>query len=109
MTSLILPILLLLGLIPLVLALVRANELFCLRARGSRLRIVRGRIPQRLLDDIGDILRRPPVDDAVIRVVVEDRAPRVYVEGELSDAQRQQLRNTVSLWPVAKIRSAPKP
>jgi hypothetical protein len=109
MTSLIVPLLLLLGLIPLVLALLRANELFCLRARGERLRIVRGRIPQKLLDDIGDILRRPPVEDAVIRVVVEDRAPRVYVQGELSDAQRQQLRNTVSMWPVARIRSAPKP
>jgi hypothetical protein len=109
MSSLLLPLLLLLGLIPLVLALVRANELFCLRARGHRLRIVRGRIPQKLLDDIGDILRRPPVEDAEIRVVVEDRAPRVYVQGELSEAQRQQLRNTVSMWPVVKIRSAPKP
>ena len=109
MTSLLIPLLLLLGLIPLVLALVRANELFCLRARGERLRIVRGRIPQKLLADIGDILRRPPVNDAVIRVVVEDRAPRVYVEGDLSDAQRQQLRNTVSMWPVARIRSAPRP
>ncbi|HZF50620.1 MAG TPA: DUF3634 family protein [Polyangiaceae bacterium] len=109
MSSLLLPLLLLLGLIPLVLALVRANELFCLRARGDRLRIVRGRIPQKLLDDIGDILRRPPVEDAEIRVVVEDRAPRVYVQGELSEAQRQQLRNTVSMWPVVKIRSAPKP
>ena len=110
MSSLLLPLLLLLGLIPLVIALLRANELFCLRAEGERLTIVRGRIPQRLLDDMGDILRRPPpLTRVVIRVVVEDRAPRVYVEGELTEGQRQQLRNTVSTWPLARLRSAPKP
>jgi hypothetical protein len=110
MSSLILPLLLLLGLIPLVLALLRANELFCLRVREGRVRVVRGRIPPKLLTDIGDIVRRPaPIEEVVLRVVVEDRAPRVYVQGELSDAQRQQLRNVVSMWPVAKIRNAPKP
>lgn len=110
MSSLIIPLLLLLGLIPLVLALLRANELFCLRMREGRLRIVRGRLPQKLLNDISDILRRPaPADEVVVRVVIEDRAPRVYVQGELSDAQKQQLRNTVSMWPVVKIRNAPKP
>ncbi|MCK6589090.1 MAG: DUF3634 family protein [Polyangiaceae bacterium] len=110
MSSLILPLLLLVGLIPLVLALLRANELFCLRMRQGRLKIVRGRLPQRLLDDIDDILRRPaPAEEVTVRVVVEERAPRVYVEGELTDAQRQQLRNTVSMWPVPKIRNAPKP
>jgi|SRR5688572_23508500 hypothetical protein len=109
MSSLLIPLLLLLGLIPLVLVLMRANELFCLRARGERLTIVRGRIPQRLLDDIGDILRRPHVSDATIRAVVEDGAARLYVDGELTDAQRQQLRNTISTWPLARIRSAPKP
>jgi hypothetical protein len=110
MSSLILPLLLLLGLIPLVLALLRANELFCVRVREGRVRVVRGRIPPKLLTDIGDIVRRPaPIEEVVLRVVVEDRAPRVYVQGELSDAQRQQLRNVVSMWPVAKIRNAPKP
>jgi hypothetical protein len=109
MSSLLLPLLFLLGLIPLVLALVRANELFCLKAQGQRLKVVRGRIPQRLLDDIDDILRRPPsVTRATIRVVVEDGLPRVYVEGELTDGQRQQLKNVVSTWPVARIRSAPR-
>lgn len=110
MSSLLLPLLFLLGLIPLVLALLRANELFCLRARGERLTIVRGRVPQRLLDDIHDILRRtPPITQVVIRVVVEDAVPRVYVEGELTEGQRQQLKNVISAWPVARIRSAPRP
>lgn len=108
MSSLLLPLALLLLVIPLVLALVRANELFCLRVRGERTVIARGRIPQGLLDDINDILRRPPVDRATLRAVVEDGMPRFYVEGELTDAQRQQLRNILSRWPIAKIRNAPR-
>jgi hypothetical protein len=115
--SLVIPILLLLGLIPLVLALIRANELVCLRARGDRVAVVRGRIPPRLLTDISDILRRPrgqsatdvtDVTDVTLKIVVEDGRPRVYADGELSDAQRQQLRNVVGMWPLAKMRNAPK-
>ncbi len=106
--SLVIPLLLLLAAVPLVLALLRANELFCLRVRGKRVTVVRGRIPQRLLDDIGDVFAANPAE-ATLRVVLEDQRARVYAEGDLSDAVKQRLRNVVSLWPVAKIRNAPKP
>jgi hypothetical protein len=108
MVSLLIPALLLVIAVPLVLALVRANELFCLRVRGERIVIARGRIPQRLLDDIADVVQRGQ-RHATIRGVVEDRRVRVYVEGDLSPEERQRLRNTVSTWPVAKIRAAPRP
>jgi hypothetical protein len=107
--SLIIPLLLLALSIPLVLALLRANELFCLDVRGERVRIVRGRIPQGLLDEVIDIVTRPAVERATLRGVVEDGRPRMYVEGELSEAQRQRLRNVLSMWSVPKIRNAPKP
>lgn len=106
--SLLLSLALLLAAIPLILALVRANELFYVRVRGPRVRLVRGRAPQRLLDDIADVLRAEPVAQGAVRVVVEDRRPRVYVEGDVSVNQGQRLRNTVSLWPLAKIRAAPR-
>jgi hypothetical protein len=106
--SLLIPALLVLAAIPLVVALVRANELFCVVARGKAVRLVRGRVPQRLLDDMTDVLRAMPVTKAVVRVVVEEKRPRVYVDGDLSPEQKQRLRNTVSLWPIAKIRSAPR-
>jgi hypothetical protein len=106
--SLLLPLALLIAVIPLVVALVRANELFCVRVREGRVRLVRGRAPQRLLDDIADVLRAEPVRRGAVRVVVEDRRPRVYVEGDVSKDQGQRLRNAVSLWPVAKIRNAPR-
>ena len=106
--SLVIPLLLLLAAVPLVLALLRANELFCLRVRGKRVSVVRGRIPQRLLDDICDIFAKNPAE-ATLRVVLEDQRARVYADGDLSDPVKQRLRNVVSLWPVAKIRNAPKP
>lgn len=108
MRSLIIPILLLLVAIPLVIALLRANELFVVRFRAGRARVVRGRIPQALLNDLADVLRSKPTEDVTLKGVVEDQRVRIYPEGELSDAQRQQIRNVVSGWPVAKIRNAPK-
>src|SRR5690349_2324861 len=93
--------------IPLVLAIVRANELFFLRIREGKVRIGRGRIPQRLLDDIADTVRG--VERATLRGVVEDRRPRLYAEGELTAEQKQRLRNLIGTWTAAQIRSAPRP
>ncbi len=107
--SLLIPLLLLALCVPLVLGLVRANELFYLRVRGGAVRHVRGRIPQQLLADIDDVVQTTEVGDAEIRAVVEGGAPAVYVHGpKIPRALRQRLRNTISLWPVAKIRNAPK-
>ncbi|MCC6559190.1 MAG: DUF3634 family protein [Polyangiaceae bacterium] len=126
MWSLLIPLALMAASIPLVLALVRANELFYVRVEGkrgpgrgapdgdpeprrpNRVRLVRGRAPQRLLDDITDVLQAEPIDRGAVRVVVEDRRARVYVEGGVSAAQGQRLKNVVSMWPVPKIRNAPR-
>jgi len=107
--SLVIALLLLLFTTPLVLALVRANELFYLQLRADRIRIARGRIPQRLLDDIADVLRSPPVHAGTLRGVSEDGRVRLYAEAELTDGQRQQLRNILGGWQVAQIRNAPRP
>src|SRR3954469_10250651 len=93
--------------IPLVLAIMRANELFFLRIRNGNVAVGRGRIPQRLLDDIADTVRG--VDRAPLRGVVEDRRPRLYAEGPLTAEQKQRLRNLIGTWTAAQIRSAPRP
>jgi len=92
--------------VPLVLALVRANELFFLRIRDGRVSVARGRIPQRLLDDIGDTVRG--VDRATLRGVNEGQRPRLYAEGDLSPEQKQRLRNLIGTWTVPQIRTAPR-
>jgi hypothetical protein len=91
--------------IPLAVSMHRANELFLVEVRQGQVRLVRGHAPPRLLHDLGDVVTRPRVGSARIRVVTEDGAPRVLAEGDLTDAHRQQLRNVVGTWPVAKIRA----
>ncbi|MCA9623440.1 MAG: DUF3634 family protein [Myxococcales bacterium] len=107
--SLLIPIALLILSIPLVVALVRINELFVVEVRKGEARPLRGRIPQGLLDDIVDIARRLEVEHALIRAVSEDGRAAIYVHGKaLPRGLRQRLRNTISQYPLAKIRSAPK-
>ncbi len=109
MVSLAVPLLLALLTIPLVVALLRANELFALRWRAGKLRVMRGRIPPALLGDLRDVLRDGAAPAADLRGVVEDGRPAIRVRAQnLPSHINQRLRNTISLWPVAKIRNAPK-
>jgi hypothetical protein len=93
---------------PLVLALVRANELFLVRVRDGGVRLVRGRVPSRLLDDLADVVRKPAVQRADLRAVNEGGKPRLYADGELSPEHKQRLRNVIGVWTVQQIRTAPR-
>jgi hypothetical protein len=99
-------LLLLLVTVPLVVALMRANELFLLRIRDGRVRLSRGRIPPGLLGEIADVLRDPPVAEGTLRGVSEDGRVRLYPDAPLSEAQKQRLRNVIGQWPLAKVRNA---
>jgi hypothetical protein len=93
---------------PLVLAIVRANELFFVRVRDGGVRLVRGRVPPRLFDDLADIVQRPAVARADLRAVSEGGRPRLYAEGALSPEHKQRLRNVIGAWTVAQIRTSPR-
>jgi hypothetical protein len=108
MVPLVLAIALLVASAPLVLAIVRANELFFLRVRDGGVRLVRGRVPPRLFDDVADVVRKPAVVRANLRAVNEGGRPRLYAEGELSPEHKQRLRNVVGTWTVQQIRAAPR-
>ena len=90
--------------------MMRASELFVLRVQDGELRRVRGRIPQRLLDDLADVVGRADLRNLELRGVIEDGRPKIYAtaEDELPRTLRQQLRNSIGQWPVAAIRQAPK-
>ena len=109
--ALLVPALLLLLSVPLVVAMMRANELFLVRIEGDELLRIRGRVPQRLMDDLADILGRDGVVSLELRCVIEDGRPRLYAGGDdaLPRATRQKLRNTMGQWQVAAIRQASKP
>jgi Protein of unknown function (DUF3634) len=92
---------------PLVLAILRANELFYLTVRRGRVKVSRGRIPQRLLSDVADVVAS--IEHVDLRGVTEDGRPRLYVHGELDADKKQRLRNLVGTWTTAQIRTAPRP
>ena len=99
-------ILTLIVVVPLVIALSRANELFCLRVTGGRVRVVRGRVPQALVNDIADVLRSPRVEQATVRGLSEGGRAVIEARGPIDEGQRQRLRNVIARWPVARIRTS---
>lgn len=108
--GLLVPALLLLLCVPLVVSMMRSNELFLLRIDGDELRRVRGRIPQRLLDDLAGIVGRAGLTSIELRCVIEDGRPRMYGGGddEIPREVRQQVRNALGQWQVAALRQAPR-
>jgi hypothetical protein len=108
MVPLVLALVALLASAPLVLAIVRANELFMVRVRDGAIRLVRGRVPPRLFDDLADVVRKPTVVHADLRAVNEGGRPRLYADGELSPEHKQRLRNVIGAWSVQQIRTAPR-
>lgn len=94
--------------IPLVIAIMRANELVCLDIAGKKINVRRGRIPQRLLNDLGDVVERSKIGRVELRIVTEDGRPRVIVKGAIGDTTLQQLRNVVGMYRVAEIKNAPR-
>jgi len=83
----------------------RANELFALRARGGRLELLRGRLPQALFSELDDVARRQNLDAVQVRAVVEGGAPRLVVKGTIGEAAEQQLRNVLGRFQLSQIRS----
>ncbi len=72
----------------------------------GRAKLERGAIAPRILSDVGDVVRRPRVERATVRVVRERDHARVEVRGEITDAQLQQLRNVIGSVPLAKLINA---
>jgi Protein of unknown function (DUF3634) len=69
----------------------------------GHLELTRGSLPPRVLDDLRDIAVRPRIKSATVRIVrARDRA-RVEVHGEVSEPQRQRLRNVVGNVRVAQL------
>ena len=72
----------------------------------GKLRVKRGGIAARVLVDVGDVVRRPRVKRATIRIVRERGFARLHVRGDLRDVQMQQLRNVIGSVPLAKLVNA---
>lgn len=94
--------------IPLVISIRRSTELFVIRVEAGKARFIRGRMPQRLLNEISDVVRRERIQAGEIRCIVESGRPRIFAPG-LRDGHVQQLRNVVGTYQIAQIRAGGPP
>jgi hypothetical protein len=71
--------------------------------RGGRIEVTHGGIAPRVLADLGDVLARPRVERGTLRIMRSRGATEVEVDGDLTEAQRQQVRNVIGSVPLAKL------
>ncbi len=83
-----------------------ATTICVLEIDRGKVAMTRGAIIQRVLTDIGDVVRRPKVTRATVRIVRSRGHAVLEMKGDLSDAQKQQLRNVVGSIPLAKLVNA---
>ena len=83
----------------------RASILFTLVIRDGRIARSSGKIPPRLLFEVGEIVDRAGVTQARIRGVLRDGHPVLLFEGEMDPGTQQQMRNVVGQFSAAEIRS----
>jgi uncharacterized protein DUF3634 len=71
--------------------------------RNGKIELTRGALSPRVLDDLRDVVLRPPIKSASLRIVrAKDRA-RIEVRGKVSEQQLQRLRNVVGNVRVAQL------
>jgi hypothetical protein len=66
----------------------------------------RGGLASRIRADIEDVVGRPKIERATLRIVRDRGSAVLEVKGAVSAAQLQQLRNVVGSVPLAKLVNA---
>jgi hypothetical protein len=77
-----------------------------LEVHNGEMVVTQGAIAPRVLNDLRDVVRKPRVGRATIRVVRSRDHASVEARGELDEAQHQQLRNIIGNVPIAKLINA---
>jgi hypothetical protein len=71
--------------------------------REGELRLTRGALSPRVIDDLRDVVSRPRVERATIRILRAKAHGRVEVRGEVSEQQLQRMRNIVGNVSLAQL------
>ena len=85
-----------------------AMTLFVVEVRNGQAQRVSGRIPPSLLNEFLVACPRGLDSRLVILCRIEQGRARLVTQGPLTEDTIQQLRNLLGLWPLARLRSAPK-
>jgi hypothetical protein len=95
-----------LGLFALWVSARRAITICVIQVDNGQVDVRQGSLGPRLLSDVRDIVRRPKVKSATIRLSRAKDFAKVEASGALSKEQKQQLQNLIGNIPVAKLLAA---
>jgi hypothetical protein len=71
--------------------------------RAGKARITRGGMAPRIFSDIADVVARPRVERATLRIVRSGGRARLEVSGAVPEVQLQRLRNVIGSLPLAQL------
>lgn len=80
-----------------------AITLCVIEVDNGKARLLTGGLAPRVLDDVREVVKRPKVKWAKVRVLRAKDHARVEAEGDLTKEQLQQLRNVIGVVPLAKL------
>jgi len=83
-----------------------ATRLCVLEVEQGAVSVKSGGVAPGILSDIADVVQRPKVRRATLRISRRGGQAELRVTGDVSEAQKQQLRNVVGRVPLAKLRNA---
>jgi hypothetical protein len=92
----------------LVLAARSAITVCVAEVREGKIELTHGGIAPRILADLGDVVARPRVERATLRIVRSGGLAELRATGEIPPAQMQRLRNVIGSVPLAKLANAPR-
>lgn len=96
---------------PLLLLVWRARQaltLFVVQIQAGRVTDAKGRMPQRLLDEIASVAEREHVAGLVVTCRIEGSLPQLFFRGATNSGLEQTLRNLVGQYPLARLKHAPR-
>lgn len=98
------PLLVIVGALACVYLAARRHITVCVaEVTNGKIRVTRGGLAPAILADLADVLARPPVPRATLRVVRAGGLAKLTVQGIVSAAQTQQLRNVIGSVPLARL------
>lgn len=77
-----------------------------LQVQDGDVAVTKGAISPRVLSDLRDVVRRPAVKSATLRILRGKEHASVEASGKLTGDQVQQVRNIVGSVPIAKLTNA---
>lgn len=93
-----------LALVALYVAADRARTFAVCRIERGRMRIVRGKIPARVRNELEEVIARSGLDGGGFTIKREDGRPTLFVDGIRDPNVVQRLRNVVGRFRVAEMR-----